>query len=106
MHTKAKHTPGPWYVRASRDRGGDPSISTGQPGTAYARAEEVAGFVHGDANANLIAAAPDLLAALEHTKAAIEEAVTLSAMHNGHEYSFKSTIEKISAALAKAKGEA
>lgn len=97
MNTKAKHTPGPWEVHEGDDyivvmRGDE----TTDQGISVDNIED----------ACVVAAAPDLLAALERAKAAIEEAVMLSATNNGAEYSFKSTIEKISAALAKAKGEA
>lgn len=57
----AKHTPGPWFPHV--DKNGRPSVTAGG-------VERIADCWHtaagdGNANAHLIAAAPDLLAALK-----------------------------------------
>lgn len=60
-----KHTPGPWKVhKTNQARSGLPEFEIHWP----ADGECVAEIVHGEADALLIAAAPDLLAALEAIK--------------------------------------
>lgn len=61
--TQAKHTPGPWIVRANND--GNPTITTDEHGPWFI-AElclgiEVDGVDQAEANARLIALAPELL---------------------------------------------
>lgn len=70
MNTKmSKHTPGPWKVRTLDDSLG--TIDTSDDTTSIAQAfdlsfqDRIAGSPERKANARLIAAAPDLLAALE-----------------------------------------
>ena len=55
----SKHTPGPWVVRHVPERYNASTYCIDWS----AHQEEVAEIVHGEANARLIAAAPDLLAA-------------------------------------------
>jgi len=63
-----KHTPGPWFVERLESTEGDFSVSTNPDPAALKcyTAVTVGGLSDGseEANANLIAAAPDLLAAL------------------------------------------
>ena len=64
--TNAKHTPGPWSLEAGRSI----STSSGSFYLSYGKdkasgAPLFSNFCELDANARLIAAAPDLLAALE-----------------------------------------
>jgi len=90
---KTKHTPGPWSVAETRhgydtvirETNSEPIVLAFISG--YTKAE-------GTANSNLIAAAPDLLAALE---------ALLDARKQGH---YHGEWEEASAAIAKARGEA
>lgn len=64
----AKHTPGPWRLRPSS--GGRPAIIYGNDGWPVANVATYHGRVEPgqqDANANLIAAAPELLAVAQLT---------------------------------------
>ena len=63
MTTKSTHTPGPWLVHP--DVPGQIVVDDGEGGTfLVAEVERAMQSAEGDANARLIAAAPDLLAAL------------------------------------------
>lgn len=71
----------------------------------------VAEKIKSKAVANLFASAPilqhqrdTLLEALKVAKESIEEATRLSALYNGHEYSFSSAMQKICAAIQSAGG--
>ncbi|MCW7544863.1 hypothetical protein N7I30_13730 [Aurantimonas litoralis] len=84
MTTEAKHTPGPWLIREgfSTDtlevyprRDGKPEIGSWAE-LATVRSDYGNGdgdTAEGEANARLIAAAPDLLAALESLTANLDE---------------------------------
>ena len=63
----SKHTPGPWKARYAPDRA--PPVETWCIDWSEDH-EEIAEIVHGEANARLIAAAPELLEAL---KAIVDE---------------------------------
>ena len=91
-----KHTPGPWYTRKN-----DASI------TALLRNGTASTVAHVDfsksrdewvANARLIAAAPDMLAALEM----VESLLIGVAMTD---YPVITELEKVTAVISKAKGE-
>lgn len=73
MTQEAKHTPGPWTLSEECSREGLLSRLVYGPHlmVAIVRTETQAGPI-GDANANLIAAAPELLEALEQTIAAVD----------------------------------
>lgn len=86
--TKATHTPGPWSVSCS---GNDVENVSGA-GVCALYADETA-----EANARLIAAAPDLLAAAEAMLRSIDEG---PAFGNG-----EIEIDKLRVAVAKARGE-
>jgi hypothetical protein len=94
-----QYTPGPWVHRNTPNRAfGAPDIwcidwSDDQ--------QEVAEIVHGEANARLIASAPDLLAALDAMVNMIDYAV--AAKMNGSISNCCPTTEKARAAIAKAK---
>ena len=86
----SKHTPGPWNARHTPFRGQgiqDVWCIDWSPDQ-----EEVAEIVHGAANARLIAAAPDLLEALQDM---VSDHASLSA----------ATLAFARAAIAKATGE-
>lgn len=59
-YTEAKHTPGPWATD-----GGDTVVAMGNQVVVTAPAPDGASFDEMKANARLIAAAPDLLEALQ-----------------------------------------
>jgi hypothetical protein len=83
------HTPGPWGIR-SRDVGGFVVGPTGDflPAAIIPKNKREAAEVH--ANARLIAAAPDMLAALKKMRPSILN---------------RKTLAQIDAAIAKAEGE-
>ena len=90
----AKFTPGPWNVL-------NPDQVRGLKGEfvadclCHARRKDT-----DSANAALIAAAPDLLAALEHTFAALEDARP----RLGEQHHYADAIHTARAAIARAKG--
>lgn len=88
--TQTTHTPGPWEVLAGPEWGG--FTVGGQRIVATMREWGFPG--EAEANARLIAAAPDLLAALESAEDVLSETDT-----------HLSTLHKVRAAIAKAKGE-
>ena len=87
-----KHTPGPWGVKGWRVTiPGTGEVTLAAPGVTTATA---------DANARLISAAPELLAALEMAAAVIAGNPNMAYPPS------RKMGEKIRAAIAKAKGEA
>lgn len=88
----SKHTPGPWVAR--------PVPNVGVRGhTGYAidfneDQEQVVDFVYEEADARLIAAAPDLLEALEH----VESMLTADSSED-------IDYRKVAKAIARAKGQ-
>ena len=102
---KAKHTPGPWEYFPAKDQDGDETISVRGDGEFIATLDTVSiNFgpfrlpKNGEANARLIAAAPDLL---EACKESHRRGVAGVAEHNGGE---KPDICWLCAAIAKAEG--
>lgn len=100
---KAKHTPGPWIVDRDKDdteilgpklRGERPRIATVDVDFFYAFTGVIAATDECMANASLIAAAPDLLAALED--------IVLKAEVTGLD---DRRMGRARAAIAKARGE-
>ena len=95
----SKHTPGPWIAREVSGAGWP-----GQRGFAIdynADQEQVVDFVYIEADARLIAAAPDLLAALERLKCE----VILSDVDMGYiKTHFQSHLDAAEAAILKARG--
>lgn len=101
-----KHTPGPWVVHEGDEidiRSANPADLAQAP-IYYCIAENIGGHVHGEnfddyseveANARLIAAAPELLEALESFPG------FLCGTESGDAW-----IEQMRAAIAKARGEA
>ncbi len=91
----SKHTPGPWtHGPESRDICGPDDESVASAATWRPESEEVA-------NARLIAAAPELLAALETLLTAVDDAVDVEA-----QASWQGAATDAEIAIAKAKGEA
>ena len=87
-----KHTPGPWTIGA---------LESGQAAVDGANGEEVTGFIS-PADAALIAAAPDLLAALEAIAPMLPRAATTATWGDPM---WTDAIGKVEAAIAKARGE-
>jgi len=120
MSDKPNHTPGPWYVKAPKvitapDQRGDRLIYNGIQ-QHIAEVFQYRDPLHRDkdtaiANAHLIAASPDLLAACEELVAEFERAADEElerAMGSGvlpSEYNDTAGIAMARAAIAKAKGE-
>jgi hypothetical protein len=103
-----KHTQGPWtFEPGVEDREGFFDIWFDQGGCGATIAE----YVGEEANARLIAAAPDLLAALEHSRQFVmtwrfEYADKPRTEHNdAQRYRIDSALAKIDAAIAKARGD-
>ena len=105
----AKHTPGPWRVewRGEKERPGIESDSASLSVVIYGVKSDDDCGIHGRtpdeerANANLIAAAPDLLEALE----VLTLAIGLTPIA-GNKDALQESFDIARAAIAKAKGEA
>ena len=95
--TNPTHTPGPWkFGKELTARSGEwlVSFDAGSKGRGIAIAETRAGSGNEEANARLIAAAPELLAACRLVEQAQRDGDYMTAFR------------AVSAAIAKAKGEA
>ncbi len=92
--TDTQHTPGPWEIRRDTDVTGYPVFSI-----AGMSGEQKRDVVTLDANARLIAAAPDLLAALEDLRAE-----ALAWLRKDPEAVSRLTQDVVDAAIAKARG--
>lgn len=90
----AKHTPGPWETSVFQSCGEVDAWDVCAAGGGDMLAD-LKGNPNGEADANLMAAAPDLLAALELARARLYR----HAMEN------KEAIDAADAALTKARGE-
>jgi hypothetical protein len=112
--SKAKHTRGPWKVfEPTRERPSRISVSTE---SGLVDIYDAPLTRETEANARLIAAAPDLLEALEalmdHPHAHLEDHIYEIREREGEGWegeavkSWGATIVKVKAAIAKAKGEA
>lgn len=101
----AKHTPGPFFVTQSSDWGGMSGVSLGIDdafGMEGGRDYHLATVVHGDpdamrANARLIAAAPEMLEALQFMLTEFE--------HGDINAGEEAAISKARTAIAKATGD-
>ena len=90
-----QHTPGPWAVSPDHIFRNQADIFEIHWSTI---GECIAECVHGEANARLIAAAPELLEALQHIRRCIPFGGFAQIHHDS------STCEQIDAAIAKATG--
>ena len=90
--TNAQHTPGPWYVQES-DHPNTGLLIKPIPGQVVAECDPVPEM---QANARLIAAAPELLEALKEAKYLIDQ----------HYDPASDRVKLINAAIAKAEGGA
>lgn len=107
------HTPGPWEKNYCTYTGSGWDIVSKETGlwTATVNADDLSDE-EGKANANLIAAAPDLLEALEwmvsalrqHTNKKDEDSI-LDALADEFSGEFADNVQQASATIAKAKGE-
>ena len=94
----SKHTPGPWIIELQNQDA--PLIREDQLGLHIAQLASISDDGHEElANACLIAAAPDLLAALELAK------LTLGARDGPTARERDAAIKNANIAIAKAKGE-
>jgi hypothetical protein len=104
----SKHTPGPWFVDGvaiSSEAVTDLAILN-MANVRYSwGGSDFATRSHREANAHLIAAAPELLAELEYL-VEIAESAMRAANRDGGEYDIGEMLEAPRAAIAKAKGEA
>lgn len=106
MKQKAAHTPGPWkFGKELTARSGEwlVSFDAGSKGRGIAIAETRAGSGNEEANARLIAAAPQLLEALQTTAANLR---SWKAANGGGIKTFDSWLEAVEEAIAKAEGGA
>lgn len=104
MSANMKHTPGPW------SSGGTLEVVAGKLGadvpTVAVACCDLPRGLDGYANARLIAAAPELLAALETAYAVMTSARVEVYNHDRANYSrIENAIDAARAAIAKAKGE-
>lgn len=96
--SEQKHTPGPWVARLVGGHG-----FAGQTGYAIdynSDQEQVVDFVYEQADAHLIAAAPDLLAALKYAV----DALAHCAADKGYQSMQTKAVRQANAALEKAGG--
>ena len=102
MEQKAAHTPAPWHFKklAMHD-GGHVVMFTAQNGQRTHRLDCAGEFK--EADARLIAAAPQLLEALQTTAANLR---SWKAANGGGIKTFDSWLEVVEEAIAKAKGSA
>lgn len=99
MKTKTEHTPGPWHAgkSAGYETHGQMLINPEADGRT------IAVVYNGAANARLIAAAPELLEALQRAESALAHFISKEyAPHRP----WTDTLDHARAAIAKAKGEA
>ena len=103
MEQKAAHTPGPWNCNHSSASGHDIVCSENSPTDVCVISwwDKTTGEI--DANAHLIAAAPQLLEALQTTAANLR---SWKAANGGGIKTFDSWLEVVEEAIAKAKGGA
>ena len=113
--TNTRHTPGPWhsekmrapnggtYYRVFTDRDKDAAPHEQVNGPVAQVFCDYGGFGTPDGNAHLIAAAPDLLAALEVLMHAVDP---YSTGPDDVEPYFRAPMDAARAAIAKARGEA
>lgn len=106
-----RHTPGPWVADHTGDYADDPAkvVKICYPDGQQRHLAKVydcylPGDGDGDANARLIAAAPDLLAALEDL-VGLAAAAMHDANRDGGEYDDGVELAAARAAIAKARGE-
>ena len=97
MKTETQHTPGPWETSRDAVPAGHVQITVYE----FVSGDRVATVFQNEANARLIAAAPDLLAALEAMLAAYAFNATLQKREDLH-----SAVRDSLDALAKARGAA
>ena len=88
--TAAAHTPGPWYLRVNTHRNCDGSkwgwVDTQQAGCQRPPSGVSVGWSEGEtsfANACLVVAAPDMLAALKRLLSLAKKQLDQSATHDG-----------------------
>jgi len=102
--SKAQHTPGPWHI-ADAHHGEKVSIEC-KENTFVALVDHRGTFGMQMANASLIAAAPELLEALEIALPYVQALHDNISAAMGHENTpVLGNLEKIRASLAKSKGE-
>lgn len=99
----AKHTPGPWWVDEPLEDGGTEPIVANAQWVICEVADGIDEDGAMEANARLIAAAPDLLAALENLTPILEAAES-NASGNPEWKWVSSRINTARAAIAKAEG--
>jgi hypothetical protein len=93
-----KHTQGPWFAEGSR------IVSEGNRNLTIARVGVAADGDYSKDNAKLVAAAPDMLEALEYCKSWFEKYSPTAELISG-KYAPHPMLICIDAAIAKAKGE-
>lgn len=112
----AKHTPGPWRIAHPEDLadkyGVDLLVRTDKRRVAIGlgpeRGEPGSAIAETDANARLIAAAPEMFEALERAAAHLpsdEEILDYAACNDGRAMASASAARAVRAAIAKARGE-
>lgn len=104
-----KHTPGPWICGTFRETGNSAGIDIGASDNsnvalAIHQASDRSAF-ETKRNALLIAAAPDLLAALEDCERIISFALANNQLDGQNRFDADHSISGIRSVIAKAKGE-
>lgn len=105
---KVKHTPGPWKYHEELGAqfsmvGNSDYVVAGIPNETWTGCEDDLPIQR--ANARLIAAAPDLLEALETAASHVCSLLCPSVKRTGEEWTHSKECEQVRAAIAKAKGK-
>jgi hypothetical protein len=103
----SKHTPGPWYVEDRRPGGGVMQVQAPYqgPGSSYCVAS-INYWRDVEANARLIAAAPEMLDALKLASQELSQYLDLQRILDYREYAAgtQKKLDEITALIAKAEG--
>ena len=105
--TTTTHTPGPWKIGRYRSggRGTSRTIWRGDDNERNTNWALIARHIHNPADAALIAAAPELLAALEDALTLLSAVADLAAV-DVHPDKINAVCDAAADAIAKARGEA
>ena len=106
--SNAKHTPGPWHFFTRKDADGykERVIAKDFDNGETCSLAVIHHCREDEANARLIAAAPELLEALELAKMGLEAAIEKCRANNDSNFlGYALTLDKVNLSIAKARGE-
>lgn len=104
-----KHTPGPWIVHKLRGISGHPGKSQwglyGEGGLIALIENAAKTNVEINASARLIAAAPELLEALQKISSDVEQLIDAGSVHDQDARLLRKTLASVRSTIAKAEGK-